>query len=117
MFTRMNHKWIQLLIVLGLLLSSLAVATPVLAGPPPEDVHFFDIPKSGGAGAQALSPQSPGGITQDDCTSGCNRNWGNGLNAGDPISANSGAYHFDLPLLSLGGPMNLGFHPALPFGL
>ena len=43
------------------------------------------------------------------CSSGCNQANGNGLNAGDPIATNNGAYHFDLPLLSLGGPMNLGF--------
>jgi len=55
------RKPVQLLLALGLLLSSLAVATPALAGPPPEDIHSFEIPKSSGAGAQALSPKGPGG--------------------------------------------------------
>lgn len=31
-----------------------------------------------------------------------------GLDGGDPVSMASGAYHTDLPLLSLGGPMDLG---------
>ena len=58
-----------------------------------------------------LSLQEPDEQSQGPCSSGCNRRYGNGLNAGDPIATNNGAYHFDLPLLALGGPMNLGFTP------
>jgi len=32
-----------------------------------------------------------------------------GVNTGDPLSANSGAYHFTLPLLDLGGPLPLRY--------
>jgi len=32
-----------------------------------------------------------------------------GVNTGDPISANSGAHHFSLPLLNLGGPLPLSY--------
>jgi len=101
-------KSLQLLLVLSLLLSSLARTLPAFAWPPPEDVHLYDGPgvaRPTPPGNTPFSATAEGG----DCMSGCNRNNGNGLNAGDPISANNGAYHFDLPLLSLGGPMNLGF--------
>jgi len=47
--------------------------------------------------------------TSSFCSSGCTRQQNSGLDAGDPVSASNGAYHFDLPLLSLGGPMNLNF--------
>lgn len=33
----------------------------------------------------------------------------NGSDLGDPVSANSGAYHFSLPLLDLGGPLPLRY--------
>ncbi len=38
-----------------------------------------------------------------------NFNTSSSANVGDPVSAGSGAYHFRMPLFSLGGPMNLGF--------
>ena len=41
--------------------------------------------------------------------SGGNTNQGNSLEVGDPISAANGAYSFSLPLLRLGGPMDLDF--------
>ncbi|MBI3988595.1 MAG: RHS repeat protein [candidate division NC10 bacterium] len=40
---------------------------------------------------------------------GATRNYNKPFDAGDPISAANGAYHFTIPLLSLGGPMNLSF--------
>ena len=36
-------------------------------------------------------------------------NTSSSANVGDPVSAGSSAYHFRMPLFSLGGPMNLGF--------
>ncbi|NOZ95274.1 MAG: RHS repeat protein, partial [Acidobacteria bacterium] len=93
------------------MLSSLAPAAPALAGLPPEDVQLHDGPGVARPDPPTSRGKAPFRVTAEggDCTSSCNRDNGNGLNAGDPVSANTGAYHFDLPLLSLGGPMNLGF--------
>ncbi|HBA84731.1 MAG TPA: hypothetical protein DCZ95_11610 [Verrucomicrobia bacterium] len=38
---------------------------------------------------------------------GATRDYGKSLAQGDPVSAANGAYYFELPLLSLGGPMRL----------
>jgi RHS repeat-associated protein len=40
---------------------------------------------------------------------GSTRDYGRSLDVGDPISAATGAHHFRLPLLNLGGPLDLGF--------
>ena len=40
---------------------------------------------------------------------GSTRDHGKSLSVGDPISAANGAYHFQMDLLSLGGPLDLGF--------
>ena len=40
---------------------------------------------------------------------GANRDYGKSYTLGDPVSSANGAYHFDLPLLALGGPFDLGF--------
>lgn len=40
---------------------------------------------------------------------GATRVYEKGLNILDPIAASNGAYFFSLPLLSLGGPMDLHF--------
>lgn len=40
---------------------------------------------------------------------GSNRDYTKTLDVGDPVSAGCGAYHFDMPLLALGGPMGLSF--------
>lgn len=42
-------------------------------------------------------------------SAGRNRVAGQSLEAGDPVSAANGAFSFELPLLSLGGPMGLDF--------
>jgi RHS repeat-associated protein len=42
-------------------------------------------------------------------TGGKNTAQGRSLEVGDPISAANGAYSFSLPMLNLGGPMNLNF--------
>jgi len=113
MFAKTVRGRIWTLIVLGLLLASLVPPAPAYAWPPVDD------PGVSGAGNQnrtgLLSPTGqPHGIMPlggggEGCFSGCTRKEDNGLNEGDPVSANAGAYHFELPLLSLGGPMNLGF--------
>jgi len=58
-------------------------------------------------GSLAFAASDPN--TNQYSTGGCSRQQDIGLTLGDPISAYSGAYHFDLALLSLGGPMNLNF--------
>jgi YD repeat-containing protein len=45
----------------------------------------------------------------DQCGSNCNRDNKSSLEIGDPIMAASGALRFNIPLLDLGGPMNLHF--------
>ncbi|MFO7602142.1 MAG: RHS repeat-associated core domain-containing protein [Candidatus Desulfacyla sp.] len=45
----------------------------------------------------------------DQCGSMCNRDNKKSLEIGDPIMAASGALRFALPLLNLGGPMNVHF--------
>ncbi|MBN1508977.1 MAG: RHS repeat protein [Sedimentisphaerales bacterium] len=50
--------------------------------------------------ARADDPNSASGVSVNQTT--C-------ATMGDPISANSGAYHFSLPLMNLGGPMPLRF--------
>jgi len=40
---------------------------------------------------------------------GANRDYSKSYNLGDPVSSANGAYHFDMPLLALGGPFDLGF--------
>lgn len=108
-------KPIQLLLVLSLALSSPnpALVIPASTGPPPEDGHWHD-----GPGVGQPDPPTPPGTTPfnisaegKDGLSDCDKANGNGLNAGDPLSANNGAYHFDLPLFFLGGPMNLPMNP------
>jgi RHS repeat-associated protein len=51
--------------------------------------------------AFADPPESPPDTTSTDQN--------HGVNTGDPISANAGAYHFSLPLMDLGGPLPLRF--------
>jgi RHS repeat-associated protein len=47
----------------------------------------------------------------EGCASGCQRSGGDKpqLKAGDPVNTGNGAYQFTLPLLNLGGPMDLHF--------
>ncbi|MBI4447238.1 MAG: hypothetical protein HY645_15205, partial [Acidobacteria bacterium] len=45
----------------------------------------------------------------DFVTTGGNLNYTQTATTGDPVSAGNGAYQLRLPLLSLGGPMDLGF--------
>ncbi len=40
---------------------------------------------------------------------GATRDYGRSLDVGDPVSAATGAHHFRLPLLNLGGPLDLRF--------
>ncbi len=42
-------------------------------------------------------------------TKGSSRKYGEKVKVGDPISASNGAYQFTMPLISLGGPMDLRF--------
>ena len=67
---------------------------------------------SGSADADARRPgERPAGLDQSDygTRSGVFRSPSRSLATGDPISAASGAYHFEEPLLDLGGPMDLEF--------
>lgn len=43
----------------------------------------------------------------EDGLYGATRDYGKSLDVGDPVSAASGAHHFRLPLLDLGGPLDL----------
>ncbi len=45
----------------------------------------------------------------EDYGPGSTRDFGRTIELGDPIAASSGAYHFSMPLLNLGGPMGLDF--------
>ena len=106
------HTWLQVFLVLSLVLGGLAWARPAYAWPlPPAERHLRDDPDVGRAAPPAPPGPTPLHITTEggDDSSGSNRTNGSGLDAGDPVSANNGAYHFDMPLLALGGPMNLGF--------
>jgi len=51
----------------------------------------------------------PAAAIPETGTSGKNTSSGKSLDVGDPISAANGAYHFSIPLLNPGGPINLNF--------
>lgn len=51
----------------------------------------------------------PGGGSHEGGTCGKTTTQGNSLEVADPISAANGAYSFSLPLLRLGGPMDIEF--------
>jgi RHS repeat-associated protein len=62
------------------------------------------------SGLLPLSPPVRAGGPPDEWTSsGGTRYYGKPADAGDPIAVSSGAYHFTMPLLDLGGPMGLHF--------
>ncbi|MBI4457120.1 MAG: hypothetical protein HY644_14655, partial [Acidobacteria bacterium] len=59
----------------------------------------------GAAVAQNQTGEGP----VDFVTTGGNFDYTKTATTGDPVSAGNGAYQLRLPLLSLGGPMDLGF--------
>jgi RHS repeat-associated protein len=112
MFTKITQQCIYLLVMLSLLLTSLGLpATPAYAGFPPEDVPISDVPDPGPAEEPSPASEEGNAATGEGwfwLLSAMIRYW-LGLIVGDPISAGTGGYFFDLPLLPLGGPTNLGF--------
>jgi len=106
MTTRFRHLLQNILIIGSLLLGNLLLAAApagVAAQVPPGD-HLSYGAQTGSPPVSLDALQGPPG-----CTTGCTRHWDSGLDAGDPVATNAGAYHFTLPLLSLGGPMDLNF--------
>jgi len=112
MFARITRQCVYVLVILSLLLTNLGpLAAPAYAGFPPEDVPVSDVPDPGPPEEPSPASEEGNAATGEGwfwLLSAMIRYW-LGLIVGDPISAGSGGYLFDLPLSSLGGPMNLGF--------
>ena len=56
-----------------------------------------------------MSSPSPALADPSESASGVSVSYDRSVSTGDPIAANSGAYHFSMPLLNLGGPLPLRF--------
>jgi len=100
----MSARSVRLLVHIAVTLSWLLLGlwpapVPVFGDLPPEQGPTPRVPSSAPApvsGPQLLS-----------MASGSTRHTASGMTTSDPISANAGAYHFELPLMQLGGPMEL----------
>ncbi len=93
--------FMRILITLSLLLGSLwPTAAPVSGAAPSE-------PGPSSATAPPLAPVPASAPQRPMTRSGSTYHTASGMTTSDPISANAGAYHFELPLMQLGGPMQI----------